>query len=163
MKVILLQDVPKIGKKDQVLEAKEGYARNYLFPKKLAVEATPANMKELQRQEKIRAEKAAELKAEAVALGEKLKNTTVTIQTKCGAGGKLFGAVTNKEIAEQLEYQHDEQERNGKTNNHLMVIGRCGEIVFEGVQVKAQSAKKPIDGSVHQVERQPKQIAYYVG
>ena len=103
MKVILLQDVPKIGKKDQVLEAKEGYARNYLFPKKLAVEATPANMKELQRQEKIRAEKAAELKAEAVALGEKLKNTTVTIQTKCGAGGKLFGAVTNKEIAEQLE------------------------------------------------------------
>ena len=103
MKVILLQDVPKVGKKDQVLEAKEGYARNYLFPKKLAVEATPANMKELQRQEKIRAEKAAELKVEAVALGEKLKNTTVTIQTKCGAGGKLFGAVTNKEIAEQLE------------------------------------------------------------
>ena len=103
MKVILLQDVPKVGKKDQVLEAKEGYARNYLSPKTLAVEATPANMKELQRQEKIRAEKAAELKAEAVALGEKLKNTTVTIQTKCGAGGKLFGAVTNKEIAEQLE------------------------------------------------------------
>lgn len=103
MKVILLQDVPKVGKKDQVLEVKEGYARNFLFTKKLAVEATPANMKELQRQEKIRADKAAEQKAEAVALGERLKNTTVTIQTKCGAGGKLFGAVTNKEIAEQLE------------------------------------------------------------
>ena len=71
MKVILLQDVPKVGKKDQVLEAKEGYARNYLFPKKLAVEATPANMKELQRQEKIRADKAAAQKAEAIALGEK--------------------------------------------------------------------------------------------
>lgn len=103
MKVILLQDVPKVGKKDQVLEVKEGYARNFLFTKKLAMEATPANMKELQRQEKIRADKAAEQKAEAVALGEKLKETTVTIQTKCGAGGKLFGAVTNKEIAEQLE------------------------------------------------------------
>lgn len=103
MKVILLQDVPKVGKKDQVLEVKEGYARNFLFTKKLAVEATPANMKELQRQEKIRANKAAEQKAEAVALGEQLKNATVTIQTKCGAGGKLFGAVTNKEIAEQLE------------------------------------------------------------
>lgn len=103
MKVILLQDVPKVGKKDQVLEVKEGYARNFLFTKKLAVEATPANMKELQRQEKIRADKAAEQKAEAVALGKQLKNTTVTIQTKCGAGGKLFGAVTNKEIAEQLE------------------------------------------------------------
>ena len=103
MKVILFQDVPKVGKKDQVLEVKEGYARNFLFTKKLAVEATPANMKELQRQEKIRADKAAAQKAEAVELGEKLKNTTVTIQTKCGAGGKLFGAVTNKEIAEQLE------------------------------------------------------------
>lgn len=103
MKVILLQDVPKVGKKDQVLDVKEGYARNFLLSKKLAVEATPANMKELQRQEKIRADKAAEQKAEAVALGQKLKDITVTIQTKCGAGGKLFGAVTNKEIAEQLE------------------------------------------------------------
>lgn len=103
MKVILLQDVPKVGKKDQVLEVKEGYARNFLFTKKLAVEATPANMKELQRQEKIRADKAAAQKAEAIELGEKLKTATVTIQTKCGAGGKLFGAVTNKEIAEQLE------------------------------------------------------------
>lgn len=103
MKVILLQDVPKIGKKDQLLEVKEGYARNFLFTKKLAVEATPANIKELQRQEKIRADKAAEQKAEAVATGETLKETTVVIQTKCGAGGKLFGAVTNKEIAEQLE------------------------------------------------------------
>lgn len=103
MKVILLADVPKVGKKDQVLEVKEGYARNFLFTKKLAVEATPANMKELQRQEKIRADKAAADKAAAVELGETLKNTTVTIQTKCGAGGKLFGAVTSKEIAEQLE------------------------------------------------------------
>lgn len=103
MKVILLQDVPKVGKKDQVLEVKEGYARNFLFTKKLAVAATPATLKELQRQENIRADKAAAQKEEAVALGEKLKNATVTIQTKCGAGGKLFGAVTNKEIAEQLE------------------------------------------------------------
>lgn len=103
MKVILLADVPKVGKKDQVLEVKEGYARNFLFTKKLAVEATPANMKELQRQEKIRADKAAADKAAAIELGETLKNTTVTIQTKCGAGGKLFGAVTSKEIAEQLE------------------------------------------------------------
>jgi large subunit ribosomal protein L9 len=87
MKVILLQDVPKVGKKDQVIEAKEGYARNFLFPKKLAVEATPANMKELQRQEKIRADNAAELTAQAVSLSQKLKEMTVTLQVKCGAGG----------------------------------------------------------------------------
>ena len=120
MKVILLQDVPKVGKKDQVLEAKEGYARNYLFPKKLAVEATPANMKELQRQEKIRADKAAAQKAEAIALGEKLKEITVTMQVKCGAGGKLFGAVTSKEIAERLEkstgYKIDKRKINLEEN-----------------------------------------------
>ena len=72
----------------------------------MAIEATEGNIKEVKRQEKIRADKAAEVKAEAVALGEKLKEMTVVIQTKCGAGGKLFGAVTNKEIAEQLEKQH---------------------------------------------------------
>lgn len=103
MKVILLQDVPKVGKKDQILEVKEGYAHNFLLKKKLAVEATEGNMREVKRQEKIRADKAAEQKAEAVVLGQQLKEATVVIQTKCGAGGKLFGAVTNKEIAEQLE------------------------------------------------------------
>lgn len=106
MKVILLEDVPKVGKKDQIVEVKEGYGRNFLISKKLAVEATPANIKEAQRQEKLKAEKAAEQKAQAQALGEKLKETTVTITTKCGTGGKLFGAVTNKEIAETLEKQH---------------------------------------------------------
>lgn len=103
MKVILLEDVNKVGKKDQVLEVKEGYARNYLFAKKLAIEATPANMKELKRQEEIRANKAAQIKAEAEDLAGKLKEITVTITTKAGEGGKLFGAVTNKEIAERLE------------------------------------------------------------
>ena len=73
MKVILLADVDKIGKKDQVLEVKEGYGRNYLLARKLAVEATPANLKELKRQEDIRAKKAAEAKAEAEELAQKLK------------------------------------------------------------------------------------------
>lgn len=103
MKVILLQDVNKIGKKDQVLDVKEGYARNYLLAQKLAVEATPANLKELKRQEDIRAGKAANEKAQAEALANQLKEVTVTITTKCGENGKLFGAVTNKEIAEKLE------------------------------------------------------------
>ena len=106
MKVILLQDVNKVGKKDQILEVKEGYGRNYLLARKLAVEATDANLKELKRQEAIRADKAAKEKAEAEALGEKLKSLTVVITTKCGDNGKLFGAVTNKEIAEKLEKDH---------------------------------------------------------
>ena len=94
MKVILLADVDKIGKKDQVLEVKEGYGRNYLLARKLAVEATPANLK------------AAEAKAEAEELAQKLKGATVTVSVKCGDGGRLFGAVTNKEIAERLEKEH---------------------------------------------------------
>lgn len=72
MKVILLQDVPKVGKKDQVLDVKEGYARNFLFTKKLAVEATPANMKELQRQEKIAPIKLA-TKSRSCCTGPKIK------------------------------------------------------------------------------------------
>ena len=100
MKVILLADVDKIGKKDQVLEVKEGYGRNYLLARKLAVEATPANLKELKRK------KAAEAKAEAEELAQKLKGATVTVSVKCGDGGRLFGAVTNKEIAERLEKEH---------------------------------------------------------
>ncbi len=103
MKVILLQDVSKVGKRNQVLEVKEGYARNYLLPRKLAVQATEASMKELARQEGIRADKAAAQKAEAEELAARLKSVTVTIQAKCGSGGRLFGAVTSKEIAEQLE------------------------------------------------------------
>lgn len=106
MKVILLQDVNKVGKKDQLIEVKEGYARNYLLAQKLAVEATPANLKELKRQEALKAEKAANEKAEAQALAAKLKDITITITTKCGDNGKLFGAVTNKEIAEKLEKDH---------------------------------------------------------
>ena len=102
MKVILLQDVNKIGKKDQVLEVKEGYAHNFLFAKKLAVEATPANLKELKRQETLKAEKASQEKEEAQKLAEQIKEITVTIYSKSGDNGKLFGAVTNKEIAERL-------------------------------------------------------------
>ena len=147
MKVILLQDVPKVGKKDQVLEAKEGYARNYLFPKKLAVEATPANMKELQRQEKIRADKAAAQKAEAIALGEKLKEITVTMQVKCGAGGKMCGAVTSKEFAEQLEkstgYKIDKRKINLEEN--IKTLGTYRPMVKLHPDVHVELAVKIIE------------------
>lgn len=103
MKVILLEDVDKIGKKGKVMEVKDGYAQNFLFAKKLAVEATPNNMKELERQEAIKANKAEAQKAEAQALANQIKDITVTIYTKTGDNGKLFGAVTNKEIGERLE------------------------------------------------------------
>ena len=106
MKVILQQDVRGKGKKGQMIEVAEGYARNFLLPRNLAVLATamPETMK-LQAKAKAKAD--AEAKAAAQELAGKLKGCQVKIAAKGGAGGKLFGAVTAKEISEQLKAQHD--------------------------------------------------------
>ncbi|KAB2953864.1 50S ribosomal protein L9 [Heliorestis acidaminivorans] len=103
MKVILLEDVKKLGKKGDVLEVKEGYGRNFLISRGLAVEANKGNMNNLERQ-KANEEKRKEQELQAAKdLGQKLKGITVKIKAKSGEGGRLFGAVTNKEIAEILE------------------------------------------------------------
>ncbi len=148
MKVILLEDVNKVGKKDQVLEVKEGYARNYLFAKKLAIEATPANMKELKRQEEIRANKAAQIKAEAEDLAGKLKEITVTITTKAGEGGKLFGAVTNKEIAERLEkdFGYKVDKRKIELAENIKTLGTYRPNVKLHNQVSVELTVKVIEG-----------------
>ena len=102
MKVILLQDVKKMGKKGDVIEASDGYARNYLFPRKLAVEAT-ANALHIvnAKKENERKKKLAELE-EAQKLAAELKGKEVTINAKAGDNGRLFGAITNKDIAEVI-------------------------------------------------------------
>ena len=97
MKVILKQDVKGKGKKGQMIEAAEGYARNFLLPKGLAVEATPDAVNTMNLQ--------AKAKAEALAIAEKLKSCQVKIAAKGGEGGKLFGAVTGKEISGALKEQ----------------------------------------------------------
>ncbi len=103
MKVILLEDVRKLGNKGQVIEVSDGYARNYLFPKGLAVEASDGRLKELQNKA-LQAEKKKEKEDEkAVKLKEKIDKQTVSVKAKCGEGGKLFGAVTSKEIADALK------------------------------------------------------------
>lgn len=107
MKVILLQDDKTLGKKGEVINAKEGYARNFLFPKKIAVEATPANMKVLENQKKLQAEKEQEILDEAKKLEEELMKITLVIKTKAGENGKLFGSITTKEIAELLKETHN--------------------------------------------------------
>ncbi|MEA4891432.1 MAG: 50S ribosomal protein L9 [Peptococcaceae bacterium] len=103
MKVILIQDVKGSGQKGQVVNVSDGYARNFLFPRKLAMEATEANMKELERQHKLAAEKKAAELADARALGEKIKDLEIKVPAKTGGGQKLFGAVTNKDIGDALE------------------------------------------------------------
>ena len=106
MKIILKQDVKGKGKKGQLIEAAEGYARNFLIPKGLAVEATADAVNTMKLQAKAKAKADAEAKAEAEAIAEQLKSCQVKIAAKGGAEGKLFGAVTGAAIAEALEAQH---------------------------------------------------------
>ena len=103
MKVILLQDVKGKGKKGQMLEISDGYARNYLLPRKLAVEATADAMNTKKMNDKAAAEKAAKERAEAVEISKKLRELTLTVAAKGGGAGKLFGSVTNQEIADALK------------------------------------------------------------
>ena len=105
MKVILTQDVKSQGKKGQLVDVSDGYARNFLLPKKLAVIATAENLNTMKQQEKARKAQEAAEKAEAQATAKKLEGITVKIAAKAGEGGRLFGAVTAKEVSEALNAQ----------------------------------------------------------
>ena len=103
MKVILLQDVKGKGKKGQMLEVSDGYARNFMLPKKLAMEATADAINTMRMNDKAAAEKAAREKAEAMEVAKKLKEMTLVVTAKGGGAGRLFGSVTNQEIADALK------------------------------------------------------------
>ena len=103
MKVILLQDVKGKGKKGQLLEVSDGYARNFMLPKKLAIEATPDAINTMKMNDKATQERIAREKAEAMETAKKLRELTVTVTAKGGGNGRLFGSVTNQEIADALK------------------------------------------------------------
>ena len=105
MKVILQQDVKCQGKKGQLIDVSDGYARNFLLPKKLAVIATAENLNTMKQQEKARLAQEAAERAAAMEIVEKLKGCMVKIPAKAGNGGKLFGSVTSKEVSEALKVQ----------------------------------------------------------
>lgn len=107
MKVILLDNIKGVGKKDQVINASDGYARNFLFPKKLAVEANNENMSKLKAKQNANEYKKSVEKKEAEELSNKLKEITLIIKVKAGGNGKIFGGVTSKEIAENLKIQYN--------------------------------------------------------
>ena len=117
MKVILLQDVKGKGKKGQMLEVSDGYARNFMLPRKLAIEATTDAINTKNMNDKATAERIAREKAEALATANKLREMTLTVTAKGGGAGRLFGAVTNAEIAAALE-------KNGiKLDKRKIVLG----------------------------------------
>ena len=103
MKVILLQDVKGKGKKGQMLEVSDGYARNFMLPRKLAIEATPDAINTMKMNDKATAERIAREKAEALEISKKLRAMTLVVKAKGGGAGRLFGSVTNQEIADALE------------------------------------------------------------
>ncbi len=106
MKVILLENIKGVGKKDDILQASDGYARNYLLPKKLAVEANAENISKLNNKKDANAYKKDVEKQEAMDTAQRLKGILLKIKVKAGENGKIFGGVTSKEIAENLKEQY---------------------------------------------------------
>ena len=102
MKVILMQDVKGKGKKGQMIEVSDGYARNYMLPRKIAVEATADAVNTMRMNDKAAAEKAAKERAEAMEISKQLRDMTLVVTAKGGGAGRLFGSVTNAEIADAL-------------------------------------------------------------
>lgn len=113
MEVVLLEDVKALGKKGQVVKVNDGYARNFILPKKLGIEATPKNLNDLKLQKANEAKLAAEQLAAAKELGEKLGQSSITLSIKAGEGGRAFGSVSGKEISaaikEQLGFEIDKK------------------------------------------------------
>ena len=102
MKVILKQDVPNLGKKGQTIEVAEGYGRNFLLPRGLAIEASEGALKSIATEERDKKLREERIVNELKALRDRLAQTPVTVRVKCGEGGRLYGAVTNKDIAEAV-------------------------------------------------------------
>ncbi|MEA4999840.1 MAG: 50S ribosomal protein L9 [Candidatus Limiplasma sp.] len=106
MKVILLCDVKDIGKKDTILNVSDGYARNFLFPRKWAMEASPAAIKEVERKRALEEKLEAERRAEATQRAASLSGKTIQLTAKCGEKGRLYGSITAQEIVDALKAQH---------------------------------------------------------
>ena len=124
MKVILLKDIKSVGKKGEVINASDGYARNFLFPKKLAQEATDVNLHIInQKNENERKKKASEIEA-AQKQADELRNKIIHISVKAGEGGRLFGAITTKDISEMIKTQYNiDIDKKKITANAIKNIG----------------------------------------
>lgn len=140
MKVILLDNIKGVGKKDEIINASDGYARNYLFPKKLAVEATKENLGKLESKNEANKFKKQNEKNDAMEIGKKLKEIVLTIKVKAGENGKIFGGVTSKEISENLkeQYKIEIDKKKIEVKETIKNIGRftINIKLYEGVNAK---------------------------
>lgn len=140
MKVILLDNIKSVGKKDEIINASDGYARNFLFPKKLAVEANNENMSKLKTKKQSEQYKKDVNKENAEKIAKKLDDITLTIKVKAGENGKIFGGVTSKEISEELkkQYKIDIDKKKIILNENIKNLGSfdISMKLFEGVTGK---------------------------
>jgi len=137
MKVILLQDVKALGKKGDVVNVSDGYARNAIFPKKLGLEATPKNLNDLKLQNQHADKVAQENYEAALALAEELKDKKITVKMKAGEGGRTFGSVSTKEIAaaakEDLKLRHDRGCHQASSEGNGNIYRSCCRRVAGGL------------------------------
>ena len=140
MQVILLDNIKGVGKKDEIINASDGYARNFLFPKKLAVEANNENMSKLKAKKQSEQYKKDVNKENAEKIAKKLDDITLTIKVKAGENGKIFGGVTSKEISEELkkQYKIDIDKKKIILNENIKNLGSfdISMKLFEGVTGK---------------------------
>lgn len=131
MKVILLADVKGTGKKEEIVNVSDGYARNFLFPKKLAVEATPGASKEIERKKEAERKREMERRAAADKKAMSLRGKVITVKAKCGAQGRLYGSVTGQEIADALnaQYQVAVDKRKIDLSDPIRTVGESEVVV----------------------------------
>jgi large subunit ribosomal protein L9 len=148
MKVILLQDVKGKGKKGQMIEVSDGYARNFMLPKKMAIEATTDAINTMRMNDKATQERIAREKAEALATANKLRELTVTVTAKGGGQGRLFGAVTNAEVAASLEKQTGIKldKRKIVLNENIKNVGTYTATCKLGYEITAPLSVKVVEG-----------------
>ena len=144
MKVILLADIKNVGKKDEILNANDGYARNFLFPKKLAVVATPDNLKKLNDKKASEAHKKELDKQKAKEIAEKINKLELELKVKAGENGKIFGGITAKEISEELKKQNN-IEVDKKKIVLLETIKTLGKFTIDIKLYEGITAKLTID------------------
>ncbi|MDE6025376.1 MAG: 50S ribosomal protein L9 [Lachnospiraceae bacterium] len=148
MKVILLQDVKSLGKKDEIVNVSDGYARNFVLPKKLGVEATPKNLNELKLKKAHEDKVAAEILAAATALADQMKDESVTLSIKVGEGGKTFGSVSSKEVAEAIKSQlgHDVDKKKIVLHEPIKSLGTHIVDIKLHTKVTAKMSVKVVEG-----------------
>ncbi len=148
MKVILLCDVKGSGKKDDILNVSDGYARNFLFPKKWAVEATPGAVKEIERKRANEEKLERERRDAAQKVAESIRGQMITLKVKCGAQGRLYGSITNQEIADALKEQFGVEVE--KRRIECEPIRQTGDVIMEvkvysGISANMKLRVEPAD------------------